>query len=208
MTNIFDQQRRLAAAKLENSKRETRMYVYRKWERVLPCEANDRQITAIVDHWIGYDQDVLHTPELFEAAIAENPTDWNSLAKDSSKNIAEQLTDEIIDLLATKGKAHDDFTLKSERVRLGTFTIHALRQRLSDLQRAANLAEKPVQQLKQLVVDARPVPGFPALPRQVFEDGVYRAVNASYLKALEPYALKRMCRIYSTEAVNQRLAEG
>jgi hypothetical protein len=205
--NLEDQQRAVEAAKLENSKKATRLYVYRKWERVLPCEANDRRITEIVDRWLDHNQDILHTPALFEAAIAQNPTDFNSLAKDSAKNISEQLTDQILSLLATKGKAHDHFTLKSERTRLSTFTIPMLRERLSDLQRGAHMAGQSIQQLKQLVADARPAPGPPALPRQLFENGVTVDVNAHYLRGLDAYSLKRLCRIHGVRAVNQRLAE-
>jgi hypothetical protein len=206
--NLEQQQQALEAAKYENAKHQTRIHVYQKYLRVLPCEANDRLISEIIDRWLGGNSDVLHSLTIFEEAIAQNPTDFNSLAKQIESVTCEQLIDQIIDLLATKGKAHDDFTLKSERTRLKSFTIPALRARLADLQRGAHMAGQSVQQLKQLVADARPVPGYPALPRQLFENGQTVSVNAAYLKALDTYSLKRLCRIYSTEAVNQRLAEG
>ncbi len=212
--NLGQQQHAVEAAKYENAKRQTRIEVYRTYGNphkggvVLICDANDKRISDIVDRWLDYNPDVLHSLELFEQAIAANPTDFNSLAKDSEGNVREQLIDQIIGLLATKGKAHDDFTLRSERTRLKTFSIPGLRQRLSDLQRAAHMAGQSVQQLKQLVADARPAPGFPALPRQLFENGQTVTVNAAYLRALDLYSLRRMCRIYSLDAVNQRLAEG
>jgi hypothetical protein len=206
--NLEQQQQAVEAAQYENAKRQTRIQVYQKYLRVFPCEANDRFISAICDRWLDGNPDVLHSLQVFEEAIAENPAEYNSLAKQTEDVMRHQLTDSIIELLATKGKAHDDFTLKSERTRLKTLTIPMLRARLADLQTKAHMAGQSMQQLKQVVADARPVPGFPTLPRQLFENGATVTVDASYLKALDPYSLKRMCRIYSSDAVNQRLAEG
>ena len=206
--NLEQQQAALAAAKLENSKRLTRVHVYQKYLRVLPCDANDKRISDIIDRWLNGNPDVLHSLAIFEEAIAQNPTDFNSLAKQLEAVTCEQLTDQIIDMLAAHGKAHDDFSLQSERTRLQTFTIPMLRARLADLKTKAHMAGQSVQQLKQVVADARPTPGYPALPRQLFENGATVTVNAAYLRALDPYSLRRMCRIYSLDAVNQRIAEG
>jgi hypothetical protein len=82
------------------------------------------------------------------------------------------------------------------------------RARLADLQTKARMAGTSVQALKQMVANSRPVPGYPMLPRQLFENGATVTVDARYLRALDAYSLKRLCRIYSTEAVNQRLTEG
>jgi hypothetical protein len=205
--NLEQQQQALEAAKYENAKRQTRVHVYQKYLRVLPCDANDKRISDIIDRWLNGNPDVLHSLAIFEEAIAQNPTDFNSLAKQIESVTCEQLIDQIIDLLATKGKAHDDFTLRSERTRLKTFTIPMLRTRLADLQRGAHMAGQSIQQLKQLVADARPAPGLPALPRQLFENGVTVDVNAHYLRGLDAYSLKRLCRIHGVRAVNQRLAE-
>jgi hypothetical protein len=206
--NLEQQQKAVEAAKYENSKRQTRVHVYQKYLRVLPCDANDKRISEICDRWLYGNEDILHDLKIFEAAIDANPSEFNSLAKQPEAKTCEQLTDSIIELLATRGKAHDEFSLRSERTRLSTFSIPMLRSRLADLQRGANLAGQSVQQLKQLVSDARPVPGFPTLPKQLYDNGQTVSVDARYLKALDTYSLKRFCRIYSTEAVNQRLAEG
>src|SRR5258706_5081846 len=186
--SMEDQQRAVEAAKLENSKKETRLYVYRKWERVLPCEANDRRITDIVDRWLDHNQDILHTPALFEAAIAQNPTDFNSLAKDSAKNISEQLIDQIVGMLAAHGKAHDDFTLKSERTRLSTFTIMALRQRLEDLQRSALMASKSITELRQIVASGRPAQQVKVLPAEYTRERIH---------AMPPYQIRKLIRDFT-----------
>jgi hypothetical protein len=206
--NLEQQQQAVEAAKYENAKRLTRVHVYQKYQRVVPCDANDKRISDICNRWLGGNSDVLHSLGIFEEACAANPTEYNSLAKQVESVTCEQLINQIIGLLATKGKAHDDFTLRSERTRLKTFTIPMLRARLVDLQTKAHMAGQSMQQLKQVVADARPVRGFPMLPKQLFENGVTRNVDASYLKALDLYNLRRMCRIYSLDAVNQRIAEG
>lgn len=122
------------------------------------------------------------------------------------------MTDSIIELLATRGKAHDEFSLKSERTRLATFQIPALRARLADLQVKAGMAGQSVQSLKALVAgahaDKRKFPGFPELPRQIWDGTRHVNVDAAYLKASDPFALKKFCRLYSVEQVSQRLAEG
>jgi len=206
--NLEQQQQALEAAKYENAKRQTRVHVYQKYLRVLPCDANDKRISDIIDRWLNGNPDVLHSLAIFEEAITQNPTDYNSLAKQVESLTCEQLIDQIIDLLATKGKGHDEWSLKQERSRLKTFTIPMLRARLVDLQTKAHMAGQSMQQLKQVVADARPAPGFPALPRQLFENGQAVTINADYLRGLDLYSMKRICRIYSIEAVNQRLAEG
>jgi len=206
--NLDQREKMLEAAEYENAKRLVRVQVYQKYLSVVPCDANDTRVSDICDRWLDGNPDVLHSLQIFEEAIAQNPAEYNSLAKQTEDVMRRQLTDSIIELLATKGKAHDEFSLKSERTRLKPFTIPMLRARLADLQTKAHMAGQSMQQLKQVVADARPVLGHPTLPRQLFENGQTVTVNAAYLKALDSYSLKRMCRIYSSDAVNQRLAEG
>jgi hypothetical protein len=206
--NLEQQQQAVEAAKVTNAERLTCIHVFQKWPTLVVCEANEKGILDIINRWTGNNPDVLPSIQIFEEVIAENPAEFNTLAKQTEDVTRRQLTDSIIELLATKGKAHDDFSLKSERTRLKTFTIPMLRARLADLQTKAHMAGQSMQQLKQVVAAARPVPGFPMLPKQLFENGATVIVNATYLKALDAFSLKRLCRIYSVEAVNSRLAEG
>jgi hypothetical protein len=99
---------------------------------------------------------VLHSLTIFEEAIAHNPTEYNSLAKQTEEKTAEQLIEQIIDMLAAHGKGHDAFTSKQERTRLGRFTIPALRTRLADLQTKARMAGHSVTALKAFVADPCP----------------------------------------------------
>jgi len=79
--NLEQQQQAVEAAKYENAKRQTRLHVYQKYLRVVPCDANDKLISDICDRWLGGHTDVLHSLAIFEEAIAENPTEYNMLAK-------------------------------------------------------------------------------------------------------------------------------
>jgi hypothetical protein len=207
--NLEQQQQALEAAKFENAKHLVRLQVYAKWpETIVPCDANDKRIIDIIDRWTGNDPSVLPTLAIFEQAIYENPEEFQSLAHQSEDVTRRQLTDSIIEILRAKGKGHDEFTLKSERTRLKAFSIMALRERLETLQRSARMATIPVATLKSMVAEAHATPGYPILPRQMFENGQTVDVNANYIRHLDSYSLKRMCRIYSSDAVNQRLVEG
>ncbi len=196
----------VAAAKYENAKHLTRIHVYQKYLRVVPCEANDRRISDIINRWTGNNPAVMHSLAIFEEACAENPTEYNSLAKQLEDKTVQQLIDQIIGMLAAHGKGHDDWSLNQERVRLTTFSIPMLRKRLEDLQRGAHMAGQSVQQLKQLVADARPTSGFPALPKAMWDSaaGKHVTVDSAYLRSRDAWELKRLLRLYG-EQVNQRL---
>jgi hypothetical protein len=210
--NLEQQQQAVDAAKFENAKRQTRLHVYQKYAKsVLPCDANDKLIIEIIDRWTG-NTDVLPCLALFDEAIAENPAEFQTLAQQEEAVMRRNLIEQIIHLLATRGKGHDDFTLKSEQTRLSTFTIPALRARLADLQLKANMAGQSVQQLKQMVSDARtdrsPYPGFPTLPKSVWNGTTHVPLNAAAFRAMDPWEIRKYSRLYSVEQVNARIAEG
>jgi hypothetical protein len=209
--NLEQQQQAVEAAQYENAKKQTRIQVYQKYLRLLPCDANDKFISEICDRWLGGNS-VLHSLAVFEEAIAENPTEFDALAKQPEAVTCEHLTDQILSMLAAHGKGHDDFTLKSERTRLSTFTIPALRARLADLQAKAHMAGQSVQQLKQLVSDARadrsPYPGFPTLPKSVWNGTTHAPLDAAAFRAMDAFEIRRYTRLYSVQQVNERIAQG
>src|SRR5260370_20325022 len=167
--SMEQQQQAVEAAKHENAKRLTRVQVYQKYLRVFPCDANDRRISDLCDRWLDGNPDVLHSLAIFEEAIAENPTEYNTLAKQTEDKTVQQLIDQIIDLLAAHGKGHNDWSLNQERKSLATFSIPMLRARVADLQRGAHLEGQSVSKLIEIVADARPVTGFTILTRQLSE---------------------------------------
>jgi hypothetical protein len=166
--------------------------------------------------WLGKPYAV-PTIEIFEECLRHNPDAFNNpshgFAKMSEAKTRQQLTGQIIDLLAGKGKGHDAFTLKQEEKRLQTFTIPALRVRLSDLQMKAKMASTDLGTLKRFVAeshrDDRPFPGWPTLPSQMVpRGGIYSLnVNAEYLNQLartDIYEFKRLVRLYGSEQIDAR----
>jgi len=170
------------------------------------CIASDKAIFEIFMMFAGHD--AMPSYELLRLGLDENPTAVKMIAQQSEAVTRSQLTEEILSLIASKNQGRDgkfdSFSLKAEENRLKHFSTEALRQRLSDIKVKQKMSSQPVGVLKQMVSDARPAPGYPTLPKQLFENGRTVTVDALYLKALDPYSLKRICRIYSTEAVNQR----
>ena len=195
--NLEQQQQAVEAAKYENAKRQTRVHVYQEYLRVLPCDANDKYITEIIDRWTGNNPDVLHSLQLFEEAIAENPTQFNSLAKQPEAKTCAQLIDQIIDMLAAHGKGHDAFTLKQECTRLQTLSIPALRARLADLQMKAKMAATDVATLKNFVAESRrPAPQAKVLPAEYTRERI---------RSMPPYEIRKLIRDYAAGVVNDRL---
>jgi hypothetical protein len=195
--NLEQQQQAVEAAKYENAKRQTRAHVYQKYLRVLPCDANDKLISHIVDRWTDNNPDVLHSLQLFEQAIAENPTEFNSLAKQKKKQTVEQLIGQIIDMLVAHGKGHDAFTLKQERTRLQTFSIPALRTRLADLQVKAKMASTDVASLKNFVAESRrPAPQSKVLPAEYTRERIY---------LMPSHEIRKLTRDWTASVVNDRL---
>jgi hypothetical protein len=213
--SVEQQQAAVEAAKYENAKKQARLDVYRKYANsvkggvILVCEANDKRISDIIDRYIDRNPDILHTLDLFDAAIATNPTEYNSLAKNSEVAVREQLVDQIIDMLAAHGKGHNDFTLRSEQTRLRTFSIPQLRQRLADLQTKHNMAGQSVQQLKSLVADSRPAAssdGYPELPSHIWDGTKHVRVDAEYLNGLiktDLWQFKRLVKLYGSAKIDR-----
>lgn len=199
--NLEQQQSAVEKMRADNAKEATRADVYRKYPAVKPCKANDKCITEICDRWLEGNPDVLHDLGVFEAAIQENPSEFDSLAKEAELEAREGLTDKIIETLSQYGKGHDAFSLKQERTRLKAFSVPMLRDRLADLQMKAHMAGQSVQTLKQIVADAhrddRKYPGFPDLDK---------SIGAAQIKAMSSEQLKKLVRHHSAEQVNARLA--
>jgi hypothetical protein len=205
-----DQRRAVEAAALEKAKRETVAAVYQKFPLLVRCMANDQHIIGIVTRFAG--PDALPSLDLFLSALDENPDELRSLAQQSEAITRRQLTAQIIDLLAAKGKGHDSFTLAQEQKRLALLSVPALRARLADLQVKAKMASVDVGSLKAYVAeerrDKREFPGYPELPKSVWNGTTHVPVNAAFFKSLDGYEIRRYTRLYSVEQVNQRIQKG
>jgi hypothetical protein len=209
--NIDQQNAAIEAAAHEQAKRNTIAYAYQKHPTLIQCDANNRMIIELVERWAG--DEVQPSPALFDSMLDENGKDALSmLAQQPVERTKEQITQEILTLLASKNGGRDGkygaYNLRSEETRMKSWSLDALRTRLNEIRTKQKMWMAPVSELKKFISDAHPNTGFPAFPRSLFENGVTQKVDAAYLKALDLYSFKRLCRIYSTEAVNQRLSEG
>src|SRR5260370_36093830 len=108
--NLEQQQQAVEAAKVTNAERLTCTHVFQKWPTLVVYEANEKRILDLINRWTGNNPDVLPSIQIFEEAIAENPAEFNTLAKQTEDVSRRQITDSIIELLATKGQAHYPFT--------------------------------------------------------------------------------------------------
>jgi hypothetical protein len=206
-----EQQQMLEAAALENAKRECIAAVYAEHQEFVRCEANNRAIIDACSRWANSDS-VLPSVAIFNEAMAENPGEIKNFARQSEAITREQLTEQIIELLAAKGKGHDVFTLKQEEKRLTMLSIPALRARLADLQIKAKMASIPVPALKAFVKDAhtdkRKYPGFPELPKTVWNGTAHVPLNAAAIKAMDAWEIRKYSRLYSQQQLNDRIKEG
>jgi hypothetical protein len=207
---LEDQHRAVEAAAWENAKRETIAQVYAKYPATLiHCQANDQQIIAIITRFAG--PDALPSLDLFLSALDENPSALGSLAQQPEAITRQQLTEQIIELLAAKGKGHDAFTLRQEEKRLAMLPIPALRARLADLQMKAGMAATDVTTLKRIVADAHrdqsQFPGYSNLPPTMWDETKHVRVDADYLNELarsDIWQFKKLVRLYGSEQIDVR----
>src|SRR5712664_1831023 len=126
------QQAAVEAAKMENAKKQTIEAVYAAHQDFMRCEANDRAILAVIARWTGNNLDVLPSKAIFDEALLENPDEINNFARQTLPVIHQQLVSEILTLLRARSR-RDEFLIKSEATRMKSWSIDALRIRLSEL---------------------------------------------------------------------------
>jgi hypothetical protein len=209
--NMEQQQQAIAAAHLENAKKALVAFVYQKFPTLVVCDANSRMIVELVERWGG--PDIMPTPEAFLSMLDENgPEAMSMLAQQPEAVTRRQLADQIIALLAAKGKGHDAFTLRQEEKRLALLSIPALRARLADLQVKAKMASTDVATLKNFVAesrrDQRRYQGYPDMPRQIWDGTKHIPLNATTIKAMDAWEIRKLARLYSDRQLNDRIQEG
>jgi hypothetical protein len=213
--NIDQQNAAIEAAAHEQAKRNTIAYAYQKHPTLVQCDANNRMIIELVERWAG--DEVQPSPALFDSMLDENGKDALSmLAQQPVERTKEQITQEILTLLASKnggrdGK-YDAYNLRSEETRMKSWSLDALRNRLNEIKTKQRMAVAPVSVLKTYVAESRrdtsPYPGFPQMPKEVWQDGKTVPLNAATIKAMSSYEIRRLARIYSDSQLNARLAQG
>jgi hypothetical protein len=208
-----DQGRAIEAAHVEGERRKTIAQVYQKYQQLVHCEANERKTIEVIERFIG--PDVVPTFSLFEDALAENPDEMKNFAQQPVEHTKEQITQEILTLLASKNGGRDGkfdaYNLRSEESRMKSWSLDALRARLNEIKTKQKMAVAPVSVLKTYVAESRrdtsPYPGFPQMPKEVWQDGKTVPLNAATIKAMSSYEIRRLARIYSDRQLNDRLAQ-
>lgn len=120
------------------------------------------------------------------------------------------LIDKIIERLQTTNNKHWQIphNVQIERAKMQFHSIEQLTARLDEIVRAQTLNALSPEERQKIVVEGRRYTGYPQLSKTVVRPGTVRAVpqDAAYLRSLDLWDLKRLCRLYGTEQVNARLA--
>jgi hypothetical protein len=175
--------------------------VYREFKELIRCEANERLIA-------DYCEPMSINLTAFQLAM-DNPAFRNSLAWASVDDQRKVLMDEIVKLLsAAGGGGFDVHALQAEKKnRLQWQSLNELIARRDSILREREIRKLSPDQRKQILVDARPNLHYPRLPRTIVPRGQVQAVplDSAYIRRLDPESIRRLNRIYSVEAVNDRL---
>jgi hypothetical protein len=208
-----EQQQMLEAAALENAKKALVAFVYQKFPTVIVCEASSRMILELMERWAP---NVIPSPELFMSMLDENGKDALSmLATQPVERTREQITEEILTLLASKNGGRDGkfdaFNLRSEEKRMASWSLDQLRSRLAEIRNRQRMAPMPVAALKQVVHEAHrdqsQFPGYSNLPPTMWDGSKHVKVDADYLNGLarqDIWAFKRLVRLYGSEQIDFR----
>ena len=197
---------------MEQERRKTIEMVYGKYQKMIRCLANERLIVEVIERFAG---EVVPSFGIFEDAILENPDEMKNFATQPVEKSKEQITEDILSLLASKNGGRDgkfnEFNLQSEKSRMASWSLEALRVRLAEIKAKQHMSTTPVSVLKAFVMDAhtdkRKYPGFPELPRQIWNGTAHVAVNASFFRGLDAHEIRRYTRLYSDAQVNERIRE-
>jgi hypothetical protein len=192
--NLQQRNEALEEQKMENAQKSTILWVYRAHPDFLICEANDKAIVEAVRDWIQ-DPDVLPTSSLFEDALAADPGLINRFARQPVERTKEHVRDEILDLLREHSR-RDEAMIASEKSRMASWSLDALRSRLEELRfKIANVGTS-TSSLKKYVASSRPTPEVRALPSKFTADAI---------KAMPSGEIRKLVRDYTASVVNARL---
>jgi len=81
-----------------------------------------------------------------------------------------QIVNEYIQLLAAHSR-QDRYSLDAERKRLNHLSLPEVREKLAALKLRQQMSADSVPALKKVVAEARPVYGYPEMPREIYQDG-------------------------------------
>jgi hypothetical protein len=187
--------------------------IFQAYPTILRCEANSRLIASMCREFHG--ADVAPSLDTFRSLVELNEGVLENFAQRPVERQKAQLVEDILDLLASKNNGrdgkYDSFNLKSEKTRMGSWSLDALRTRLNEIRTKQQMASQSVATLKAAVAEARAdhrrYPGFPELPKTVWWNGSHVPVNAAFFRGLDAFEIRRYNRLFSEKAVNDRIKE-
>jgi hypothetical protein len=149
--NLEQQQQAVEAAKYENAKRQTRLHVYQKYLRVLPCDANDKLISDICNRWLGgtrHQKDQLENSEAAFFERAKRAEEAKRLEKEAKEQAdAEvQINNEILRYECYRGRNQIDHG-KSDGFRKDLLKIEVRRNGKRDAKLTLEAVRKAISNL-------------------------------------------------------------
>ena len=208
MFTVQQQNAAIAAAQYQQQVAQGLEDIFSAYPTLLRCDANRKLITEHIRDFMECD----FAPDLetFRNLIALNPDILSTMVQRPTEVTKAQYIDEDIELLAAHSR-QDKYSLQSERNRLNHLSLEACRQKLDELKRRQKMAAFPVSDLKAYVADARrddrPYAGFPILPKTVWNGTTHIPLNATTIRAMDAWEIKRFSRLYGQQQLNDRLKE-
>jgi len=162
--------------------------------------------------WIGsYCDPFPINLESFRIAM-QNPDFRKGLQLQSVDEQRREVMDEIVELLSVKGGGgFDAHALQAERRnRLQWQSLDELIARRDSILRERELRKMPLDEIKQIVRDPVPPPGYPKLPRTFVPGGQVQSVplDSQYLIHLvrnDREVYNRLARLYGNGQINARI---
>ncbi|MGC1492178.1 MAG: hypothetical protein WA798_12470 [Candidatus Acidiferrum sp.] len=189
---------------------QSNLETYNRWLEkhpdINPCIANQKAF----EEYLDWADEV--TPADLDFALG-NMLDRLQLATQrvpTPEETKAALIDKIIERLQTTNNKHWQIphNVQIERAKMQFWSLEQLTARLEEIVRAQTLNALSPEERQKIVVEGRRYTGYPQLSKTVVRPGTVRAVpqDAAYLRSLDPFDLKRLCRLYGVEQVNARLA--
>lgn len=151
------------------------------------------------------------TDEDFEYALQNIDTRYVRQHVPTPEETKAALIAKIMDLLEATNNKHWQVphNVQTERTKMQFWSLEQLTARLDEVSRAQTINAMSPLERRQIVESGRRYVGYPQLGKTIVRPGTVRAVplDATYLRGLDAWELKKFFRLYGTTQVNDRLAD-
>jgi hypothetical protein len=132
--------------------------------------------------------------------------DDESFVQGLSLGAPETIKAELIEQIVEHMHIDDGgFSVRNRQKVLSFWTLEQLREELRRVEAVTNLQNKPIAELREVVKQSRPIPGYPTLPTKIMVQGEMLKLNPAYIKRMDRESLKKLIRMYGADSVNSRL---